>query len=143
MSQKTDQFVESFALKLKLSGVPIATEDGASRLRQLETKLTKRLPTSFGSFLSQYSFPSFDVAGITLFAWESPSNQYIAEASAKKGGLSELLRPAGYFQIGRPDSGDFDAICFDMNKPKQNREYPVVRISHEDISLQLAGERSR
>ena len=132
-SKKTDHFIESFALKLKVSGVPIRAEDGASRLAQLEAKLTKRLPTSFGSILSQYSFPSFDDCWHHVVWWESSNNQYIAEASATKGGLSELLRPAGYFQIGRLDTGDFDAICFDMNKSKKNREYPLVRISHEDI----------
>ena len=36
-------------------------------------------------------------------------------------------------QIGRPDTGDFDAICFDLNHQPQNREYRVVQVDHEDI----------
>jgi len=70
------------------------------------------------------------VLGITFFEWESDSNKYIVEASAPKNSLSELLIPAGYVQIGRPD---FDAICFDFNSQAQNREYRVVQVDHEDI----------
>jgi hypothetical protein len=44
-----------------------------------------------------------------------------------------MLLPAGYIQIGRPDTGNFDAICFDANAKASNREYPVVRIDHEEI----------
>lgn len=129
----TDQLIDSFAAMVKGRGVPIRAEDNASRLRMFEEKLPKRMPQSFESFLSRYSVPAFDVLGITLFEWESDSNKYIVEASAPKNSLSELLIPAGYVQIGRPDTGDFDAICFDLNREAQNREYRVVQVDHEDI----------
>jgi hypothetical protein len=118
---------------VKNRGVPIRAEDNRSRLRILEEKLPKRMPESFESFLSRYAFPAFDVLGITLFEWDSDSNKYIVEASAPKNSLSELLIPAGYVQIGRPDTGDFDAICFDLNHQAQNRECRVVQVDHEDI----------
>ncbi len=118
---------------VKYRGVPIRAEDNTTRLLMLEEKLPKRMPQSFASFLSRYSFPTFDVLGITLFEWESDANKYIVEASAPKNSLSELLIPAGYVQIGRPDTGDFDAICFDFNRQPQNREYRVVQVDHEDI----------
>lgn len=118
---------------VKDGGVPIREEDNASRLRIFEERLPKRLPQSFESFLSRYSFPAFDVMGISLFGWDSDSNAYVEEASAAKGSLSELLIPAGYVQIGRPDTGDFDAICFDFNQQSQNREYRIVQVDHEDI----------
>lgn len=117
----------------KYRGVPIRGEDNATRLLMLEEQLPKRMPQSFESFLSRYSFPEFDVLGITLFEWESDANEYIVEASAPKNSVSELLIPAGYVQIGSPDTGDFDAICFDLNRQDQNREYRVVQVDHEDI----------
>ena len=129
----TDQLIDSFAAMVKYHGVPIRGEDNAPRLLMLEEQLPKRMPQSFESFLSRYSFPAFDVLGITLFEWESEANKYIVEASAPKNSLSELLIPAGYVQIGRPDGGDFDAICFDLNREAQNREYRVVQVDHEDI----------
>jgi hypothetical protein len=129
----TDQLIDSFAEMVKARGVPIRSEDNASRVGMFEEKLPIRIPQSFESFLSRYSFPAFDVLGITLFDWESDSNEYIVEASAPKNSLSELLIPAGYAQIARPDTGDFDAICFDLNHKAQNREYRVVQVDHEDI----------
>jgi hypothetical protein len=113
--------------------VPIRAEDNKSRLGLFEQKLPKRLPQSFASFLSRYSFPAFDVLGVTLFGWDSDSNPYIEEASAAKDSLSELLLPAGFVQIGRTDAGGFDAMCFDWNQPAQNREHRIVRVDHEDI----------
>ena len=129
----TDQLIDSFAAMLKSLGVPIRAEDNASRLGAYEEKLPKRMPQSFESFLSKCSFPPFDVLGVTLFDWDSDANKYSVEASAPKNSLSELLIPAGYVQIGRPDTGDFDAICFDLNHQAQNREYRVVQVDHEDI----------
>ena len=130
---KTDQLIDSFAEMVNRQGVPIRPEDNASRLRMLEEKLPKRMPQSFESFLSRYSFKAFDVLGITLFDWDSDANKYVVEASAPKNSLSELLIPAGYVQIGRTDTGDFDAICFDFRQQSQNREYRIVRVDHEDI----------
>jgi hypothetical protein len=47
--------------------------------------------------------------------------------------MSKDLLPAGYVQIGRPEGGSYDPVCFDFNVPKQNREYGIVLIDHEEI----------
>lgn len=144
MSATIDQLIDSFVTMVKDRGVPIRADDNGCRLRIFEEKLPKRMPQSFESFLSRCSFPAFDVLGISLFGWDSDSNAYTLEASAPKNSLSELLIPAGYVQIGRPDTGDFDAICFDFNCKAQNREYRMVRVDHEDIlcnwKVRLTGE---
>jgi hypothetical protein len=126
----TDKLIDSFAMMLKDHHVPIRGEDNKSRLELFERILPKRLPQSFESFLSRYSFPAFDVLEITLFSWDSDSNPYVEEAT--KGILSELLLPAGFVQIGRNDPR-FDAVCFDWNKPAQNSESRIVQVDHEDI----------
>jgi hypothetical protein len=133
MSSSTDKLVETFASKVQGHGVPLIGDDNTVRLQRFQEKLPNRLPQSFEYFLSRYSFPSFDAGGISLFAWNSNSNDYTEEAIAPEGSLSELLLPAGYVQIGRPDTGNFDAICFDLNDTRQNREYRIVRIDHEQI----------
>jgi SUKH superfamily protein len=129
---------------VKTLGVPIHEQDNTSRLELFEKKLSKCLPQSFATFLAQYSFPTFDVLGISLFGWDSDANSYVQEASAARGSLSELMLPAGYVQIGRPDTGDFDAVCFDLNDQKQNREHRIVQIDHEDIlcnwKVRVSGE---
>ena len=133
MPNNCDRLVDSFAAMVKDHGVPIRGENNALRLRNLEGKLPKRLPQSFESFLARYSFPAFDVMGISVFEWDSDSNALAEEAAAAKGSLSELLIPAGYVQIGRPDTGSFDAVCFDLNSRSQNLECRIVQIDHEDI----------
>ncbi len=125
--------VDLFADLLRTRGVAIQSADNIFRLRTFEEKLSKGLPQSFASLLSRYSFPSFDIGGISFFAWDSEANSYVAEASAAKNSLAELLLPSGFAQIGRPDTGNFDAICFDLNSKVRNREYPLVRIDHEEI----------
>ena len=132
MASATDQLIDLFASKLKKAGVVIRSEDNTTRLADLEAELPKRLPQSFESLLSRYSFRSFDACGISFFGWESASSE-LFEVSRAKGSLSELLLPSGYFQIGRPETGDFDAFCFDLNVQGQNREYPIVQASHEEI----------
>jgi hypothetical protein len=61
MASTTDKLIDLFAAMVKDHGVPIRKEDNALRLRLFEKKLPKRLPQSFESFLSRYSFPGFDV----------------------------------------------------------------------------------
>jgi hypothetical protein len=129
----TDKLIEAFASKLRSLGVPIREEDNKTRLELLEGKLPKRLPQSFGSLLSRYSFPAFDVAAISLFGWERASIAYIEEVAAGNDSLSELLIPAGYVQIGQPETGSSDAICFDLNQKCQNRECRIVQVDHEEI----------
>jgi hypothetical protein len=129
----TEELAYAFASKLNAAGARVQPEDNVSRLHDLEAKLPKRLPPSFESFLSRYSFRSFDVSGISFFGWGPRSTELLEIALAQKGSLSEVLLPAGYFQIGRPATGSFDAVCFDMNTQKQNREYRIVLVDHEEI----------
>lgn len=132
MVSATHKLIDQFASKLSGSGVPIRPEDNISRLNALEADLPKRLPQSFTSLLSRYSFPSFDAGGITFFAWEAARTDFSEVALPVRDSLSELLLPAGFVQIGRPDSGSFDAVCFKFDK-SQNREYPIVEVDHEEI----------
>lgn len=133
MANATDQRIDLFAEKLKVLGVRIRPENNASRLHELEARLPKRLPQSFTSLLSRYSFPPFDACGISFFGWESLSTGLFETVPAAKGSLSELLLPSGYVQFGQPDTGDFDAVCFDLNAPQQNREHRIVQVDHEQI----------
>ena len=133
MSQPTDKLIDSFAAKLESQGVHIERADNLALLEKLEAGLPKRLPQSFESLLLRYSFPSFDAGGITFFGWQSETSEIFHVLPPNEGTLSEVLLPSGYIQIGRPDTGDFDAVCFDLNPAKQNREYRIVRADHEEI----------
>jgi len=133
MPHSTDKLIDSFAAKLKSQGVHIEKANNIALLGKLEAGLPKKLPQSFESLLLRYSFPPFDAGGITFFSWQSDSSELFHVLPPNEGTLSELLLPKGYIQIGRPDTGDFDAVCFDLNLAKQNREYRIVRTDHEEI----------
>ena len=133
MPHSTDRLIDTFAAKLESQGVHIEKASNIALLEKLEVGLPKRLPQSFESLLLRYSFPSFDAGGITFFGWQSETSEIFHVLPPNEGTLSELLLPSGYIQIGRPDTGDFDAVCFDLNPAKQNREYRIVRADHEEI----------
>ncbi|ABF42076.1 hypothetical protein Acid345_3075 [Candidatus Koribacter versatilis Ellin345] len=130
-----DDLVETFVSKLVDHGVPVQAQDNLELFARLEQQLSKRMPQSFEHFLSHYSFPAFDVGGITLFAWGPAveASEFFGATSRANGSLSELLVPAGLFQVGRPDTGSFDAICFDLNDKAPNREHRLVCADHEQI----------
>lgn len=124
--------IDEFVRVLVEAGIPIRAEDNRDALKELNSKLPKRISRPFEDLIFRYSFPKFNVCGITLFAWNSSwrSTEFLEAVSAPKKTLAELLVPAGLFQIGRPDTGDFDAICFDLNDGKDQR---IVRVDHEQI----------
>ena len=84
MAGATDQLIDSFAYKLRQAGVPIRSEDNSARLMELEARLPKRLPQSFESLLSRYSFPSFEICGISFLGWESASSEFFEVASRRR-----------------------------------------------------------
>jgi hypothetical protein len=133
MPSSSDKLIASFAAKLESQGVQIDRADNFALLEKLEAGLPKRLPQSFESLLLRFSFPPFDAGGITFFGWKSDASELFHVLPPNEGTLSELLLPAGYIQIGRPDTGDFDAVCFDLNSARQSREYRIVRADHEEI----------
>jgi hypothetical protein len=132
MSDATNQLIDRFAAKLTSLGVSIRAEENLEQLQAFQAKLPKRLPQTFTALLAAYSFPAFDLGGITFFGWGPGIHDFSGVAPPAKGSLSELLLPAGYIQIGRPDTGSFDAVCFKLG-PNQNREYPIVVADHEEI----------
>ena len=124
MADATDQLINVFVANLMASGVPVRRDDNSSRLQTLESKLPRRLPISFTSLLSRYSFPSFDAGGISFFSWESANTDFSAVVPPAKGSLSELLLLSGYLQIGRPNTGKtLTQFALTLRRKKKNREY--------------------
>ena len=127
-----DKKIDAFVSTLANMGVPFRPQDNASAVSDLEARLPRRMSRSFESLLARYSFPKFDAGGISFFEWNAEwmSTEYFGASSGTKDSLSELLLPVGLIQIGRPDTGDFDAICLDLNDRKEQR---IVRVDHEEI----------
>jgi hypothetical protein len=134
---KVDHVVDHFAARLASLKITQINEIKIARwIEDFEKKLPKALPGSYRSLVTRYSFQSFDLRGISFFGNTGTSNDNsddLVVASLADRHITDTLLYSGYVQIGRPDTGDYDPICFDTNKPKQNREYSIVRIDHEEV----------
>jgi hypothetical protein len=122
-----------FVSRLREFGVAIQPEDNSVRLAELEAALPKRMPASYESFLSRYSFLTFEAAGIEFFGWDSKSAPDYDMIPMAERDMSRELLSAGFVQIGRPDTAIYDPVCFDLNSPGQNREYRIVQADHEQV----------
>jgi hypothetical protein len=112
----------------------IVKADNATRIAALAARLPARLPPSFHYFVSNYSFPAFEIGGLMLFAntgghtpWEL-SERIFADPH-----MSRVLLNAGLIQIGNPLFYNYDPVCFDITSAK--REFAIVQLDHE-VALQ-------
>jgi hypothetical protein len=108
--------------------------DNAPWIVDLEAKLPKLLPASFRSLLARYSFSAFDAGALSFFAnLGDGSDQDLGVAIFKDGIIADSTLKSGYIQFARPVSGSYDPVCFDANHSPKNREFPIVRLDHEEI----------
>ena len=100
----------------------------------LEAKLPVRLPPSFYSLVKRYCFPLFELGPLTMLSntGEDIRNE-LARTIFEDEHLSPLLLTHGYVQFARPNTGDYDPICFDSKRRTKNGEMPIVRIDHEEV----------
>jgi hypothetical protein len=134
-TDKVHQLIDDFAAKLAASeSIPARRIVSAPWISDLGARLPLRLPHSFDSFVTRYTFPSFDLRGITFFGNRGDKSSLdLPTAIFVDKFLCETLLHSSYIQIGRPDTGDYDPICFEGDIGMNDREYPIVRINHEAI----------
>ena len=108
--------------------------EGGLWVEALEAKLPKRFPVSFRSLITRYAFQPFEAAGISFFAnTGEDSDEELAVTMFRDRNISEVTMKAGYLQFARPEDGSYDPICFDASRKVSNREFPIVRLDHEEI----------
>jgi hypothetical protein len=105
-------------------------------VENLETQLPWAFPESFRSLIKRYIFPHFEFAPIQFFGNTPEAKAELWELRTgifKDKSLSKCLLEHGFIQFARPDTGDYDAICFDTNSKGRCSEYSIVRIDHKSI----------
>jgi len=123
----------------------IAARSGESRfvlaprtawLDSFEKDLPFRLPPSYRSLLLRYRFPSFEASGVSLFGnLDGKAADEFVVAAVKDPIISSVTRRSGFIQIGRPASGAYDPICFDLRSRSKTGEAAIVRLDHEEILI--------
>lgn len=128
------EIIDQFVTRVDPSGSLFKKVEGAPGIEELEAKLPKRFPVSFRSLLMRYAFPSFDAGGLSFFSnTGTASDEELSVAIFKDRFIAEATLKAGYIQFARPDSQSYDPVCFDSRHPSNNREFPLVRLDHEEI----------
>jgi hypothetical protein len=103
-------------------------------LAPFEQNLPFRLPPAYRSLVLRYRFPAFQAGTVCFFGnLDGQSYDDLVVASIRDPVLSAIARANGFIQIGRPESGSYDPICFDMRHRMKNGEAEVVRLDHEEI----------
>lgn len=105
-------------------------------LASFEQGLPFRLPPSYRSLLLRYRFPALVAGTVNLFGnLDGKSYDDFVVASIRDPVLSSVTRANGFIQIGRPASGNYDPVCFDLRFRSKIGEAGIVRLDHEEILI--------
>ena len=128
------QLIDQFVRIVDPSATLFLQMQSVSALEAVEEVLPKRFPVSYQSLVTRYRFPAFDAGGIQFFPNSGDSSHdELAEAIFADPIIANMTHTHGFIQFGRPADGSYDPICFDARSYAKNREYPIVRLDHEDI----------
>jgi hypothetical protein len=128
------ELIDLFVASVARSGGIFHPINEAPWVADLERMLTKRLPASFSSLIKRYSFTPFESGGLYFYAnMGTDDADEMSVAIFRDRLIAEATLKAGYIQFARPDTGSYDPICFDTRSAVSNREFPIVRLDHEQI----------
>jgi hypothetical protein len=102
-----------------------------AQLGEFEERVGGVVPDLFAQLILNYRWNAAECEWITLLA-NPPANGLagLAEEVERDQLLFETLKSAKLVQLGRPVTGNYDAVCFDTRR-MHDRDCPVVRIDHE------------
>jgi hypothetical protein len=89
-------------------------------------------PRLFSKLLQGHSFTAFTV-GDVLICSNLRDEEDSLEQLFHDQALTRALCDAGFLQFGRPRTGAYDRVCFDVRGLTASRDAPVVVMDHEAI----------
>lgn len=132
----TETEIDAFVGRQIAAGLDFTKVDEAPWITAFEQRLPFRLPASYRSLVVRYRFCPFLLSGIEFFGNQgNGDDDDLVVASLRDPVLARVSLARGFVQIGRPDTGAYDPVCFDMNRRSNNREAPLVSLDHEAILI--------
>lgn len=132
--KNTDSIVDKFAEALAQEGIPISQSKNINWIGHLISILPAKYSPSFMSLITRYTFDEFTADKIAFFANRGSANSDdLINAIPKDKFIFKTTTANGFLHFARPATGSYDPICFDIRKKRNNKEYPVVRLAHEEI----------
>ena len=114
------------------SAIHSISADNTDRVETLESKMRLRFPCSYRQFLAHYEFDAFTWGGIDFFGNTGSGDFDLSQRLFSDPALSPFLLQQRFIQIGQPDTGHYDPVCFDLNQ-RRGGEAPLVLLDHEAI----------
>lgn len=103
-------------------------------LESIYTKIPARFPALFEQLLLSYRWAEIDLLDYRLLPNPlGPGLRGFFEHMSGDPAIWNALIPAGYIQFGRGADIDYDPVCFDISSRRQNGDYKIVKIDHEQI----------
>ena len=131
IDQETDAFVARLATIGSRPDVAAIPWIGA-----YELALPFRLPPHFRSLITRYSFCPFEWRDVLFFGnLGNGDHTDLVVASVRDPLLTRVTRSHGLLHVGRPASGSYDPVCFDMSRRSKTGDAPLVRLDHEEILI--------
>jgi hypothetical protein len=113
---------------------PLKTDTDPKFLEPIYSKLPARFPSLYERFVLSYRWAEVDLGSYRLRA-NSPGPDLSGlwlEISEDEFLFQTLIR-SGYIPFGKGPDVDYDPVCFDLTVRNKNREFPIVKIDHEEI----------
>jgi hypothetical protein len=89
-------------------------------------------PRLFSDLMREHAFVAFVVGGVRVHSNLRGEADNLEELLRDKA-LTRELYGAGFAPFGRPSTGNYDRICFDMRGRRHPFDAPVVVMDHESI----------
>ena len=89
-------------------------------------------PRLFAELVERHAFVAFDVGRVRVCGNVRGEENSLEELLADKA-MTQALCGAGFLPFGRPASGAYDRVCFDMRGREHAADAPDVLMDHEAI----------
>ena len=114
--------------------LPRKVQTDPGRLQEIYARLPARFPPLYERLVLSYRWAEVDLDRFRLFANPPGENlQGLFNEMTNDAFLSQHLLKAGYIPFGKGPDYDYDPVCFDLSARKQNAEYRIVKLDHEEI----------
>lgn len=110
---------------------PIASTITDEELNELENKIAKKLPKSYREFLKYKFFKEFMLEDYGIDFPSHLPNKTIADILERNDIFEDDFMPKGLIYFA--DFSDWGMLCFDTNQEREDGEFPIVMIDHEDM----------
>lgn len=105
-------------------------DDAATPADRLSLNLP--YPTIFLRLLTEHYFSTFTIATVKVYSNLRNRDDNLGELLGDEP-LTRALTQAGFLPFGRPSTGSYDRVCFDVRRSGKMADVPIVVMEHEAI----------